>query len=120
MAEFVVKLADEKGNLSQQVERGYSESEIRERFSQQGYLVYWVKPRGLLSGGQIAMPGSRKIKLDQFIVFNQQLLTLLKAGLPILHSLELLKKRQQNPALFRLSQFIRAMKRCLINFHTSL
>ena len=107
MAEFVVKLADEKGNLSQQVERGYSESEIRERFSQQGYLVYWVKPRGLLSGGQIAMPGSRKIKLDQFIVFNQQLLTLLKAGLPILHSLELLKKRQQNPFFRSLLENIR-------------
>src|SRR5207247_662726 len=52
MAEFLVKLADERGRLAQQVEQGYSESEVRERFVQQGYLVYWVKPRGLFVGGR--------------------------------------------------------------------
>src|SRR5438552_3598621 len=43
MAEFLVKLADERGRLAQQVEQGYSESEVRERFVQQGYLVYWLE-----------------------------------------------------------------------------
>ena len=51
MAEFVVKLADERGRLHQQVEQGYSVEEVRDRFAAQGYLVYWVKPQGLLSGG---------------------------------------------------------------------
>ena len=45
MAEFLVKVADEQGHLVQQVENGYSEADVRERFAQQGYLVYWVKPR---------------------------------------------------------------------------
>jgi type IV pilus assembly protein PilC len=102
MAEFVIKMADERGHLTQQVERGYSESELRDRFVQQGYLVYSVKPRGILSGGELSLPGSRKVKQDQFIVFNQQFLTLLKAGLPLLTSLELLIKRQQS-AFFRQS-----------------
>jgi len=44
VAEYLVKVADERGNLVQQVEAGYSEAEVRERFVQQGYLVYWVKP----------------------------------------------------------------------------
>jgi type IV pilus assembly protein PilC len=93
MAEFLVKLADERGRLQQQVETGYSEAEVRERFSQQGYLVYWVKPKGLLaSGGR----RSRKVRPSTFLVFNQQLLTLLKAGLPILGSLDLLIKRQKD------------------------
>ena len=47
MAEFLIKVADERGHLLQQVENGFSESEVRERYTQQGYLVYWVKPRGL-------------------------------------------------------------------------
>ena len=60
--EYLVKLADERGHMVEQVENGVSESEVRERFSQQGYLVYWVKPRGVFSGGQFRLPGRRKVK----------------------------------------------------------
>src|SRR5260370_38319188 len=90
MAEFLVKVADERGRLTQQVENGYSEAEVRERFAQQGFLVYWVKPKGLLIGGG---GRRRKVKQSTFLVFNQQMLTLLKAGLPVLSSLHLLLKR---------------------------
>jgi type IV pilus assembly protein PilC len=95
MAEFLVKIADESGHLAQQVENGYSESEVRERFVQQGYLVYWVKPRGLFAGGEFRLR-RRGVKQGQFVIFNQQFLTLIKAGLPILHSLDLLIKRQRD------------------------
>jgi type IV pilus assembly protein PilC len=104
MAEFVVKLADERGRLHQQVEHGYSEAEVRDRFSQQGYLVYWVKPQGLLSGG--ARRG-RRLKQNSFMVFNQQFLTLIRAGLPILNSLELLIKRQRDARLRQLLENVR-------------
>src|SRR5881296_1098322 len=98
MAEFLVKLADERGRLAQQVEQGYSESEVRERFVQQGYLVYWVKPRGLFVGGKLQIRG-RKVKQSQFVIFNQQFLTLTKAGLPILNSLDLLIRKQKDKNL---------------------
>ncbi len=96
MAEFLIKLADERGHVSQQVEAGHSESEVRDRFSQQGYFVYWVKPKGLLAGGELRMPRRRKVGLEQFIIFNQQFVTLVKAGLPILNALDLLIKQQKN------------------------
>jgi type IV pilus assembly protein PilC len=95
VAEFVVKLADERGRLHQQVEHGYSEAEVRDRFAQQGYLVYWVKPQGLLSGG-FSFRRGRRLKQSSFLVYNQQFLTLIRAGLPILNSLELLIKRQKD------------------------
>jgi type IV pilus assembly protein PilC len=98
MAEFLVKIADDRGRLVEQVERGVSESEIRDRFVQQGFLVYWVKPRGMLAQGQIQI-GTRRLKQGQFVIFNQQFLTLIKAGLPILASLELLIKRQKDSFL---------------------
>ena len=98
MAQFLVKVADDRGHLAQQVEHGYSEAEVRERFVQQGYLVYWVKPRGLFSGGKLQF-GGRKVKQSQFVIFNQQFLTLIKAGLPILNSLDLLIKRQKDANL---------------------
>jgi type IV pilus assembly protein PilC len=98
MAEFVIKIADEKGNLAEQVETGYSEAEVRDRFQQQGFLVYWVKPRGIMAGG-LKLGGGRKVKPTLFLIFNQQFLTLIKAGLPILNSLDLLIKRQKDAFL---------------------
>lgn len=91
MAEFVIKLADERGRVQQQVHSAATADELRSRFTQAGYYVYSVKPRGLT--------GSRKkAKLETFIIFNQQFLTLIRAGLPILGSLEMLAKSQKNAA----------------------
>jgi type IV pilus assembly protein PilC len=106
MAEFVVKLADERGRVQQHVEHGYSEAEVRDRFAQQGYLVYWVKPQGVLTGG-VSLRRRRKLKQANFLVFNQQFLTLIRAGLPILNSLELLIKRQKDPQLKQILENVR-------------
>jgi type IV pilus assembly protein PilC len=91
MAEFVIKLADERGRVQELVHSAASAEELRQRFSQAGYYIYSVKPRGL-TGTQ------RKAKLETFLVFNQQFLTLIRAGLPILGSLEMLAKSQKNPS----------------------
>jgi type IV pilus assembly protein PilC len=104
MAEFLVKVADERGNLTHQVESGYSEAEVRERFTAQGFLVYWVKPKSILSGGAIR---GKKVRATTFLIFNQQLLTLLKAGLPILNALDLLIKRQKDNYFRSLLQNVR-------------
>jgi type IV pilus assembly protein PilC len=90
MAEFVIRLADERGHVQEQVQSAATADELRTRFSQAGYYVYSVKQRGLTGG-------VRKAKLEQFLIFNQQFLTLIKAGLPILSSLEMLAKSQKNP-----------------------
>ncbi len=107
MAEFLVKIADEQGHLRQQVEHGYSEAEVHDRFTQQGYLVYWVKPRTLLSGGGGQFGKRGKLRQSKFLIFNQQFLTLIKAGLPILTALDLLIKRQQDKTLLQLLENVR-------------
>ncbi|MBN8732870.1 MAG: type II secretion system F family protein [Acidobacteria bacterium] len=97
MAEFLLKYADGKGEIRQQVAEAGSEKELRERMTQQGFLVYSVKARGGLTarlGG-----GSKKINLEKFLIFNQQFLTLVRAGLPILKSLDLLADRLTDPKL---------------------
>jgi type IV pilus assembly protein PilC len=96
MAEYMIRMADERGHVLEQVEIANSEGEVRERFSQQGFLIYWVKPKGMFSA-EARLPRRRKIKQDQFVIFNQQFVTLIHAGLPIIQSLELLMKRQRNP-----------------------
>jgi type IV pilus assembly protein PilC len=95
MAEFVIKLADERGHIQEQVQTATSAEELRLRFAHAGYHVFSVKARkgiGALTG--------RKVKLEPFLIFNSQFLTLIRAGLPILGSLQMLTKIQKN-AQFR-------------------
>src|SRR5512146_1334260 len=107
MAEFLIKLADERGHVTEQLEAGHSEADVRDRFAQQGYYVYWVKPRGLLGRGELRLPRRRKVNLEQFVIFNQQFVTLVRAGLPILHALDLLIKQQKNEQFGALLQNVR-------------
>lgn len=107
MADFLIKLADERGHIFERTEAGYSESEVRDRFMQQGFLVYWVKPHGLFTAGKVRVSKSRKVKLDQFVIFNQQFITLIKAGLPIVQALDLLARRQRNPFFQTLLENVR-------------
>jgi type IV pilus assembly protein PilC len=86
-------LADERGRVQEQTHAAATADELRARFTQAGYYVYSVKARGLLAG----QGKSKKVKLETFLVFNQQFLTLIRAGLPILGSIELLARRQKVP-----------------------
>ena len=92
MAQFVLKYADARGHIRQQVEDAKSEHELRDKFSQQGFLIYSIKAKGL---GQLGVGGGKPTKLntEKFLIFNQQFVTLIKAGLPILKSLDLLADR---------------------------
>src|SRR5258708_40294374 len=91
MTEFVIKLADERGRVMEQSHAAATAEELKARFTQAGYYVYSVKAKSLLGASK------KKVKLENFVIFNQQFLTLIKAGLPILGSLELLARRQKLP-----------------------
>jgi type IV pilus assembly protein PilC len=90
MAEFVIKLADERGRVQEQVQTAATAEELRARFTHAGYHVFSVKSRGGIALGR------RKVKLEPFLIFNQQFLTLIRAGLPILSSIQMLSKIQKN------------------------
>ena len=45
MAEFVIKLADERGHIQEQVHTAASAEELRTRFTHAGYHVFSVRPR---------------------------------------------------------------------------
>ncbi len=100
MAEWSLKYADARGQIHQQVAEAASEKELRERLVQQGYLIYSVKPRGEAAGLAAALrPRRKKIDLEKFLIFNQQFVTLVRAGLPILKGLDLLADRLADPKL---------------------
>ena len=101
MAEYVLKYADARGQIKQQVAEAPSEKDLREKFSQQGYLIYSIKPVGTAAALGIGSGRKKKLDLEKFLIFNQQFVTLIKAGLPILKSLDLLADRLTDPKLSR-------------------
>src|SRR5258705_8489042 len=96
--EWTLKYADARGEMHQQVAGATSERELRERFTQQGFLVYSIKPR---TGAAAVVSGRsrKKLNLEKFLIFNQQFVTLIRAGLPILKGLDLLSERLTDPKL---------------------
>jgi type IV pilus assembly protein PilC len=105
MAEFVLKYADGRGQIHQQVAVAGSEKELRDKYSQQGFLIYSVKPRTLAAAQFTG--GKKKLNLEKFLIFNQQFVTLIRAGLPILKSLDLLAERLTDA---KLGPYVKAVR----------
>jgi type IV pilus assembly protein PilC len=98
MADFVLKYADGRGQIHHQVASAASEKELREKYAQQGFLIYSIKARSSV-GGSSFFSGKKKLNLEKFLIFNQQFVTLIRAGLPILKALDLLAERLTDPKL---------------------
>jgi len=106
MTEWVLKYADPRGEIHQQVAEAASEKELRERYSQQGSLIYSIRPRHQIAGVKVG-GRKKKINLEKFLIFNQQFVTLVRAGLPILKALDLLSERLTD---VKLAPYIKAVR----------
>jgi len=105
MPEFLLKYADSRGEIHQKVAEADSEKELREKLTQQGFLIYSIRPRGDIAA-RLA-PSRQKLNLEKFLIFNQQFLTLVRAGLPILKCRNLLADRLTDP---KLAKHIKAVR----------
>jgi type IV pilus assembly protein PilC len=101
MAEYFCKLGTPGGEIVSRMVEGLSEQELRDRLSQEGYRIFSVAPSGMINGVRVRARRERtvKIKLDDFLLFNQQLAALIHAGLPVLQSIQMLRQRSPNPKL---------------------
>ncbi len=93
MAEFVCKVGDTSGRVFQQIEVAQSEGEARQKLADRGLYVYSVRDHFDLVAQLSRASSDRKIRPEDFLIFNQQFNTLVKAGLPILRALDLLAER---------------------------
>src|SRR6267154_3469552 len=99
MAEFVCKVADASGRVYSQVEPAESISEARQKLADRGLFVYQVRPREGVFGEALGRRRDNTVRGNDFLVFNQQFNTLIKAGIPILKALDLLAERAAAPRL---------------------
>ncbi|MDE3154255.1 MAG: type II secretion system F family protein [Acidobacteriota bacterium] len=97
--EFRCRLGTAAGEVIEGVYVADNESRLRHDLEEKGLFVLELHPKGALGLGglSLALPRRRTIATREFLVFNQELATLLKAGMPLVQSLDLLRLRVLNP-----------------------
>ncbi len=95
--EFRCRLASPNGEIVEGVYVAESEARLRSELEDKGLYVLSLQPRGAIGGLSLHLPQRQRINTREFLVFNQELATLLKAGMPLVQSLDLLKRRVTSP-----------------------
>jgi type IV pilus assembly protein PilC len=96
--EFRCRLASPNGEIVEGVYVAENEARLRHELEEKGLFVLSLQAKGAIAGVSLHLPKRRSINTREFLVFNQELATLLKAGMPLVQSLDLLKGRVTSPA----------------------
>ena len=99
MTDYVCKVADPTGRVFQQTETAQNEAEAKQKLADRGLYVFDVRRHVGLFGSANGRGTSRVVRGADFLIFNQQFNTLIKAGLPILKALDLLAVRSGSERL---------------------
>lgn len=96
MPEFILRVGTPEGEI---VERQVSAASLRaaqEEMRRQGLHVF-ASRRGSRNLRDLIPRFGRVVSTEHFLLFNQELLALVRAGLPIIQSFDILLERQKNP-----------------------
>jgi type IV pilus assembly protein PilC len=112
MTEFVCRLGTSGGEIIEGVYAAESADALRHDFERKDFLILSIRPRTSLLNLFRPSGGRGRVKMKEFLVFNQELASLVKAGLPIVSCLDILIERRKNPvfrkALIDIREQVRA------------
>ncbi len=95
--EYRCRLGTPSGEVIEGVYVADSESRLRRELEDKGLYVLAIRRAGRLGLAGVDVPRRRKLSMREFLVFNQELATLLKAGMPLVQSLDILRQRLPDP-----------------------
>ena len=102
MAEFICRLGTPSGEVMTRMVEATGAGEAKSRLESEGFRVFAVSNSESGLSAILPMGGAGKknrVKQDDFLLFNQQLSALLRAGIPVLQSIGLLKNRSGSSTL---------------------
>lgn len=102
MSEFICRLGTPSGEVVTRIVEAAGSSEARYQLENEGFKVFAVSSvEGGLTSFIPGAGGNKKgrVKQADFLLFNQQLSALLRAGIPVLQSINLLKNRSASANL---------------------
>ncbi|MFP3940582.1 MAG: type II secretion system F family protein [Thermoanaerobaculia bacterium] len=91
--QYVARIGTPEGRVEKQVHTAPDERALRRELEKQGLHVFELRRKGLPGGVSLGPMRRRRVDAQEFLVFNQELAALLKAGLPLLHTLDLVVER---------------------------
>src|SRR5262245_21308809 len=95
MPEFIAKMGTADGDVIERVYSSETVEALRSDLERKDFLVFSIRRKAGLSS---LVPGAgRRVKMKEFLIFNQQLAALIAAGLPIVSCLDVLLERRKNP-----------------------
>jgi type IV pilus assembly protein PilC len=95
--EFRCRLVTAEGEIVEGVYSAENEGRLRHELEEKGLHVLSLRARGGVVSWLPSLFTRRRIPRHEFLVFNQELATLLKAGMPLVQSLDLLRHQAVNP-----------------------
>jgi type IV pilus assembly protein PilC len=95
--EFRCRLGTTGGEIIEGVYVADSETHLRRELEDKGLFILSLHRRGVLPAVGLSRGHRRRIGRQELVVFNQELATLLKAGMPLVQSLDILRQRISNP-----------------------
>ena len=95
--EFHCRLGTQTGKILEGVYVADSEAQLRQEFKGKGLCVLLLERSGSLGWLGLSLPKRRRLGTREFIVFNQELAALLRAGIPLVQSLNILRQRTEIP-----------------------
>jgi type IV pilus assembly protein PilC len=96
--EFSCRLGTPTGEIVEGIYIAQSEAHLRRELEEKGLHVLSLRPKGGVGFGGLTFGQRRpRVPRHEFLVFNQELATLLKAGMPLVQSLDILRSRLANP-----------------------
>ena len=95
--EFRCRLGTAGGEIIEGVYVADTEAHLRRELEDKGLFVLSLQRRGVLPAFGLSRAHRRRIRRQELLVFNQELATLLKAGMPLVQSLDILRQRVLNP-----------------------
>jgi type IV pilus assembly protein PilC len=96
MPEFILRVGTPDGEVVERPVRAATLRDAREEMRRQGLHVFDAK-RGATHLRELIPRFGSIISMESFLLFNQELLALVRAGLPIVQSLDIMLERQKNP-----------------------
>src|SRR5437016_1686047 len=95
MPHFIVRVGTPDGHIVERQVHAVTLHAAEEEFRRQGMQVFAAK-RGAVKLRDLLPRGKKVISTERFLLFNQELLALVKAGLPILQSFDIMLERQKD------------------------
>src|SRR5512143_1805 len=95
--EFRCRLGTPGGEVIEGVYVADNEARLRRELEDKGLYVLGIQRAGRLALTSLKLPTRSRISTREFLVFNQELATLLKAGMPLVQSLDILRRRVTSP-----------------------